>query len=458
MVSPAQEGIYEAIFFLNDQFVSRQIHYAEFESMLENGVIFKGYLDTEITAVYAEIAANLAPTALVFFKLYVDENGVADTGWSVPLRRLARISGSGPDLGAGPVKLACRSQCAISWNQKDLWDPDMAPGSNDFKIIRLELAENKLGFGKANDRTNWVDMMEAMDGKTGMDGVDGMESDDDIPVLTSAVGSSAPSSAVFDETAFMEEQEKQHRAKLARLLKAQRLRIKTLNSQHEAELEEVVRQNRIEIQGYKTKLRELEQSAQHHKVLNEKIKSTLQKRNSQFLQLQEQEDKQCKKIAELQQELLRALPSQEFDNQKQRWEGEVNILQEQLARRATELKYRDDKEAQLKAQIDQLNERLQCAEDEDIVKRMAELDIVFVVYHTGAGHITLSLKDVRRYMESPTAFVAERCGVSEDDFKLWLKHHEKPVCDICKTHLTRVSQPTEFAAGKSNRCEAHSID
>jgi hypothetical protein len=441
MLKPVNDGIFEAIFFLEDQFVSRQMRYSEFESLIDSNASFSGFSDIEVTAVYIEIAANLTPTALVFFKLYFDESGLADPEWNVPLRRLARISGSGPDLGGGPLKLACRSQCAISWHQRDLWDPDMSPAGNDFQVIRRELAANKLGFKNNSQDTNPL-----------------FDDDDDIPVLTTAVRTPASHISDYDETDFIEEQAKEHRNKLARLLKAQRLRIKTLNSQHEAELEEVTRQSRIEIQGYKNKVRELEQTVQHHKVLNEQIKGKLQKRNNQFLNLQEEIASYKKKVSLLEQELRDALPAHEFDNLKQRMEGEMTILKEQLERRAAELNFRDEKEEHLKAEIFALNERLKTAEDEDILKRLDELDIVFVVYHSGAGHITLNLKDVRRYMENPTAFVAEKCGVSEDNFKLWLKHNETPQCDICKKTINRISQPAEFVAGRSNRCEDHYID
>jgi len=439
MLKPLHDGIYEAVFFLDTQFVFREMHFSEFEGLLEKGTAFEGLTDKEVTAVYLEIAGNLLPTAVVFFKIYIDDHGIADPEWNIPLRRLARMSASGPDLGAGPLKLACRSQCAISWHQRDLWDPDMSPGGNDFQIIRRALIENKLNLGSKSS--------EDLD-----------DDGDDIPVLTSTLSNSNEVETVFDQTDFIEEQEREHRNKLARLLKAQRLRIKTLDSQHEAELEEVTRQSRIEIQTYKSRIRELEQSVQHHKVLNEKIKSKLQKRNNQLLALQEEVGKYKNKLALYDKEMQNALPTKEFEGMKQRMEGEMTILREQLERRSAELNYRDEKENQLRAQINALNERIQSSEDEDILNRLDELDIVFVVYHTGAGHITLSLKDVRRYMESPTAFVAEKCGVNEDDFKLWLKHNERPICDICKKAVQHINQPTEFIAGKSNRCDDHSIE
>lgn len=52
----------------------------------------------------------------------------------------------GPDLGAGPIRLCCRSQCPVDWHVQDLWDPDMNQQPNAFIVLRDLVKQNRLGF------------------------------------------------------------------------------------------------------------------------------------------------------------------------------------------------------------------------------------------------------------------------------------------------------------------------
>src|SRR5690606_11058396 len=94
---------------------------------------------------YVLINPRLLLRAAVFFYLDFDENGAADKGWNLPLRNLADRAGRGPDLGAGPIRLACRSQCPVSWHQMHLWGPNLAPGQNDLVLLRDAVKRNHLG-------------------------------------------------------------------------------------------------------------------------------------------------------------------------------------------------------------------------------------------------------------------------------------------------------------------------
>src|SRR3990167_8108400 len=111
-----ESGSHAAVFFLDQQQVTRQMLYTEFEALLDGLGALPEYNDQDAKAVYAVISKSGQIRALVFFTLYFDENGVADSSWNIPVDRLADISGSGPDLGGGPIRLACRSQCSINWH------------------------------------------------------------------------------------------------------------------------------------------------------------------------------------------------------------------------------------------------------------------------------------------------------------------------------------------------------
>ncbi|OZG74014.1 DNA repair ATPase [Hahella sp. CCB-MM4] len=461
MARPSKDD-YEAVLFLEDQYVSRQMRYSEFEAILDNVVPLSDLADTEISAVYVQMNQQLAPRALVFFKLYFDEEGLADPEWNVPLKRLASISGSGPDLGGGPIRLACRSQCAISWHQRDLWDPDMRPGGNDFQVIKKALIENRLGFEYVAMEDDDVPVLQAepKPAKPSKPAKSAKPADDeDIPVLMpEAVSKQA------DAEATLKDLEQKHRLKLARVLKEQRLRIKTLASQHQAEIEELTRKSRIESQAHKNKLQELEQSLKQTRVLYEQTKTKLQKRSDQFLNLQDEMTKYRKKLAVLEKELSAALTGEEAERLKQRMEGELTILKEQLDRREAEIYYRNEREEQLRMEIQKLKEDLDSSGDSLMLSRLSELDVVFVVYHPGAGHLTLPVQDIQRYMDNPLGYVAERCSVSEEVYKEWLDHYEKPSCDfkvpgrgVCGKSVNRIAAPSDFVPGESNRCEEHQV-
>ena len=126
----------EAVMFFNERGVCKEMLYAEFEALLDGVVNMPEYADQQMRVAYLLINPRLLVRAVVFFYLDFDERGAADKGWNIPLRHLADNAGRGPDLGAGPIRLACRSQCPVSWHQMHLWDPSLAPGHNDLALLR----------------------------------------------------------------------------------------------------------------------------------------------------------------------------------------------------------------------------------------------------------------------------------------------------------------------------------
>jgi hypothetical protein len=341
-----------------------------------------------------------------------------------------------------------RSQCAISWHQKDLWDPLMQPDANDFHAIRKALKENRLGLPveSVKDRSNLRR--------------NPTEEDEGIPTLGDSAESLADSAA--DSASTAAGNDGQHRLKVARMIKSQRLRIKTLTGQHDAEIQDLLRDHRLEMQAFRSQTRESEQTIEQLKVLNDQLKDKLSKRNEQYLLLQNEVSHYKKRFVMLEKELASSLPEQEADRMRHRMEGELSILHEQLERREAELFYRDEREDQLKQEVASLKELLEASRRSEVIHQLAALDVVFVVYHPGAGHITLPAGDVRRYADNPLGYVAERCFVSEDHYRQWLEHYESPLCahmdkqgNLCGALVTRVAVPSDFSPGDNDRCEAH---
>jgi len=97
-----------------------------------------------------------------------------------------------------------------------------------------------------------------------------------------------------------------------------------------------------------------------------------------------------------------------------------------------------------------------------ILDKLKELDVVYVAYHPGAGHITMTSAEIRDYVENPNAFVAAKCFVTEQQYLKWLAHFESPVCQyelpkgqLCGQNVAKVSTPSDFDMGVSDACEIH---
>lgn len=432
---------YEAILFMQQNRVVKQMHYREFEAILDQVVGLPEYADQEASLVFVELDKQLNIRALVFFQLYFDETGQADPEWNMPLRQLAKNAGPGPDMGAGPIRLCCRSQCPINWHQKDMWDPSMKPGANDFLVIRRAMAENRLGFQREET----------------------LEPEPSVP-LTQPERTDVPREDVLD---LPEDLPLAQRAKTARLLREQRLRIKTLVGQHQEALAEVNRQARIEIQALRNELQGYRQRAEQFKVLNEQQKTALEQSEARCQALRNELDECKRKLALLEKRLLAgANGASEKPEVRERLEAELAALREQLERRDLELISRDEREELLRAEIDELKEAIAQGggNGTGLLRRLADLDVVFMVYHPGAGHISIPPADAERYLANPTAYAAEKCFVTEPHYRAWLEHYEHPACshrmpsgDLCGAPLERVTLPNEFVPGQDNRCEMHQI-
>jgi len=443
MVSPKSDKNV-AVFFMEDNKVVRQMLFSEFEALLDGYVGLSDMADSEAKVVYVVINDQLQVEALVFFLIYFDEEGRADPEWNIPVERLASVSGSGPDLGGGVIRLSCRSQCSINWHQKELWDPDMTPGSSHFAAIKKAVEKNRLGFVK-------------------------IEAEITVPILQPVAVEQIPTITMVTEQAVVKSQvvpapeDTEHRLKLARLIKNQRLRIKTLESQKESQKEELLRQKSLESQAFKTKQQGLEQSIEKLKVINEQLQDKLFKRNEQFLGLQDRVSDQTSHLSELEDKLKHAEAAEVEGLEKQKLEAELVIIKEQLDRRDIESVYREEREEQLRSELDELKGLVEAAERESMMTKLKELEVVFVAYHAGAGHVTIPFSDIYRYVDSPIGYAAAKCYVTKEVYSKWLEHQENPVCcyqdgggNLCGETVESVGNPGEFELGSSDRCKKHS--
>lgn len=93
---------------------------------------------------YVIVGPELRIHGLVFFLLQIDDQGRADKNFNVPLTYLARNAGAGPDLGYGPVPMACRGSCSVPWHANNLWDPILDETANPMDALVASVARNRL--------------------------------------------------------------------------------------------------------------------------------------------------------------------------------------------------------------------------------------------------------------------------------------------------------------------------
>jgi len=408
MVSADQpaEG-YSAVFFMDGGQVARQMRASEFGAFLDGYVGLSDLAETDVKAVLVNLSGELRVSSLVFFRIWFDEEGRADIHWNVPIEELATRGAKGPDLGGGPIRLVCRSQCPDPRYSQELWDPDMTPGNNHFHAIRKAVDTNSLHF---------VSIEPARD--------------EDIPVLNTVQAPEEASDAA-------------RRVRLAQLIREQRLRIKTLQSVHRDSLAEIQREHRLEIQGLRTELSDLEQKYERQRLSNEQLKQRLAERNEQYLSMQEQISSGAEDLRE-----------------EANAGAELVLLREQFERRQRELEFRDERIAVLEREIAELKQREPA--ESTIMEELRNQTVFLVGYHPGVGHINLPFDDIETYFTNPVAYAAERCGLNEPAYREWLEHYENPQCrhtgkggKLCGEPVMRISQPGEFRPGIDDRCEQH---
>jgi hypothetical protein len=134
----------EAVLLFKGAEVIEQMLYPEFEGVLDHVTCLPQYADERVRGCYVRVHPNLTIGGVIFFCIDFDEHGYADRSWSLPLRRLMSVSGQGPDLGAGPIQLVCRTRCPQPELREELWDPSIQPGMNHFQILKSAIESNEL--------------------------------------------------------------------------------------------------------------------------------------------------------------------------------------------------------------------------------------------------------------------------------------------------------------------------
>lgn len=436
----------QAVLFLEHNCVVREMLFAEFEAILDGFVPVADKAGDTARAVFVCIDVRLKIKAAVFFLISFDSRGYADQRWNVPLEQFADTAARGPDLGAGPIRLACHSQCPVAWHQQHLWDPDMTPGSNNFVLLRKSAIRNRLGLT--------------------------VEEAAEPPPPQPPPAAAAPPQIIEPEALerhltqkLHNQYEQEFRDRMAQLLKEQRLRILTLNSKRKQELQELQLEHQRRSQDHHEKIEQMRCMLQDEQQRNQQLKQTIDGQAAKIEGVREYFEHKLKTAKSVEIAQLQTLKTNFEMELDAKIEAATTELKEKLQMRDVELMYRNELSAKLNEEISRLrqeNQQLLSNSADQLLDKMSRNGISFVAFHPGAGHMTIPLGDMATYLDNPGAYAAERCGVSEKQYDDWLAHYTSPTCqalnergELCGALLARVESPVDFHSGESDRCDCH---
>jgi hypothetical protein len=421
-----------AVLIFSENELSREMLYPEFEAVLDGFIPLPEQASTEVHAVYLRIiGGDDGPVVkgAVFFLINFDKDGFPDRSWNVPLEQLVESAERGPDLGGGPIRLSCRSQCSIAWHQQQLWDPVMEPEHNQLEQIRAAISRNRLqlSFYQPEEVT-------------------------EAPPVEGTGG--APSPQLQKEKQRLEQQ-----------LKEQKLRVSALQEQHRQELSGLKQSHQQRLQLQQAEIEDSLKSRQQADQQRQQLQQQNEMLEKKIEGLREYFEHKLNSIKNVDQAALDSLREHYENEREAEIEAATAPLQEQLQMREIETMYQQTQTAGLQEEIARLRgerEDLLNNSGNRLLEQLHQQGVSFVTYQPGAGHMTIPVADIAGYLEDQQGYIAKVCGVGDDLYQNWLSHYRNPVCcalvsggEQCGASVDRVDQPRDFLLGESDRCEKH---
>ena len=355
MAARNSKELFEAIIFFGNKVVAKEMRYSEFEAVLDGVVGITELANREIYAAYVKITPSLKVHSLVTFQIEFNERGFADEDWNIPLRHLAENAGPGPDLSAGPIRLACRSQCSVSWYQRELWEPNQRD-IDHFCLLQEAVTRNKLGL-ITDDELNTIPILSAPTPAPAQLN----EPEIEVPLMCDPVDTSDWQSSqqltAQSGSEKLRAQAGEFQAKVDLLIQRQKQTIQAMEEKYRVEIEQVKRAMRNEAQSYRHHGQDLEQQANHNKVLLEKMQARNTRLERDLIQAQEQAESHKDQFNSLKEEHLELLHNQRVaDDDKTRLSIE---LKERLTLQALEMEEQNDELAKYRRANSALTDQIE---------------------------------------------------------------------------------------------------
>ncbi|MBU2709954.1 hypothetical protein [Zooshikella harenae] len=418
----------EAVMFFNTKGICKQMLMSEFEAVLDGVVHVEEFKTQTVKGAYVQIDANLHVTAIVLFLLDFDREGMADRSWNVPLKHMSSVADKGPNLGAGPIRLATRTNCPVNWHHSSLWDYRQNASVNELVLIKAAAKRNRLRLFTDTNSTPVVKLVQ-----------------NNEPEPTQLAAARAIKAV------------KLHEEKLVKLA-----------SQSKEEIARLKQQFSHELARYK---QELVLAKQANEQLANKNRALVMKLENQKQQFQESRNEMTQLLKEIEQQSRAELATmqQQLEFQiRTKVRSATQELKEQLRAKEVEQEYLEELDKQQQIEIKDLHKeiaRLQSGSPHQLLDQLAAKGVIFVAYHPGVGHVTIPLNEVERYLEDNIAYVATKCFVSKEHYLKWRRHYESSRCEAvgedgksCGKSVKRIDMPGQFIDGDSNRCETHKND
>lgn len=437
----------EAVFLFDDGRITRELLFTEFEAILDGFIPIPDFAGASIKAAYTQVDGDLVVIGIVFFLIGFDEHGMVDRRWNLPLRQLLESASTGPDMGAGQIRLVCYSQCPVAWHQKSLWDPSMQAGNNSFIVIRDTVKFNRLGFASKIKapvkRSSWED---------------------------AASTQRASEEAIVESHAALEQRLHDYytaelKKQIEQLSAEQNLHIATLMNQKQAKLHSLQQEHQRRVAAYQQKLEQLTQANNDLLERNQHLKEALDVQASKVEGMREYFAHKLKSAQQGESSQIQLLQENFSLELNAKIHAATAGLREMLDMREVELFYRHQNESSLKDEIVHLkheNQLLLKNSGDQLLGRLVKAGINLVTFLPGHGEVAIPLDDIGVYLENPQTYAAEKVGVDEPVYLAWLAHQQQPCCNavdaqgqLCGKSVSIIETPLEFHAGESDRCRQH---
>ncbi len=444
----------QAVVFMKDNKVQREMLFSEFEAVLDSFIPLPELAQSQSTAIYLEINSQLLIEAAVFFRISFDREGFPDKSWNVPLSQLVESAAHGPDLGAGPIKLSCYTQCSLPWLQRSLWDPDMTPGVNNFSALKKVIAKNRLGLTyvpQAPVQPNPIVVQPIQE---------------NIPTLNAVDERRYQKSSILEiEDELREKYQKSFRNRLANTLKKQRLQLATLKNRHQQRIDQLNLEHQRRVDLHKSEIESLKTDLAAQERFVSELKLTIDNQSLKMANVREYFEEKLKSVKNVGDEQISILNRHFEVESETKIQAATKDLKEQMQMREIELMYLSEHQKNLAdelAQAQRERDKLQEDKSKDVLQDIVDAGISFVAYQTGLGHLNISKDEIAGYMSNPDGFAAQKCGVSLPTYKAWLAHFKTPTCQalqkdgsVCGAPIARITSPLDFHPGESDRCSDH---
>ena len=416
---------HQAIIFLNDKHqVVKEILYPEFEAVLDHYVGMLDFENQTLKAAYLQIDYQLNITGAVFFVIAFESRGFIDKHWNIPLLQVLDKAESGPNLGAGPIRLCTADQCSMPSIQSDFWTPP----DDVFITLQQAIKRNNLCL------TTPIETHQSPGATEPLGGMPGAQ--------TEQLGLQV-----------RQQLEAEYDSRLSTVMA-------TAEAAHTHSLDSV----RIELEQLKDALSSAKDVIRDEKNKNRLLKETLDNQANELQRAREKYQKEISKVETINGSQLEALQEQFELEAKARVDAACKELKERLEMREGELFHRDQKIADQRMELERLKQQqaLMHGGEDNLLNKMIDSGLIFVADYPGGDQLTVPFEQIPQYLKAPMQYLADFCGVDVAVYKQWLYHCELPVCNaslesgrMCGKPIEKVSKPKKFIPGESDRCSSH---